>query len=201
MDTNSPNDYNNYSQMMPDYSMAPNPYFLRIGFGRRLGAFLIDYLILMLVITVLFLVTGIYDELMSLIGENMSTSTMAIFSQEFINFSESITPLVVIATLVYFSLEIFIGASIGKLTFGIRIASADMTNAPYVKLLIRFLIKHSSNILSLLAITLPFLEMVSSLISIVIFIGCFFVLGAKRQALHDMLSDTAVFYSSDIIKN
>ena len=33
---------------------------------------------------------------------------------------------------------------------------------------------------------------------LVIFIGCFFVLGAKRQAIHDLIAKTAVFKKSDI---
>jgi uncharacterized RDD family membrane protein YckC len=35
------------------------------------------------------------------------------------------------------------------------------------------------------------------IIGLIIFIGCFFVLGKKKQALHDIICKTAVYNKSD----
>ncbi|MBL6869106.1 MAG: RDD family protein, partial [Flavobacteriales bacterium] len=37
------------------------------------------------------------------------------------------------------------------------------------------------------------------IIGFIIFIGCFFVLGEKKQALHDIICKTAVYKKSEIV--
>jgi len=195
MENNNQPEVNNFANMMPDYSYQ-NPFELRVGFGRRLGAFLIDYLIFSLIFVILLFITGRIDDLMTL----SANGKMDI--EELMKISESITPLILIIFLIYYSLEAFIGATLGKLTLGIKIASSDMKSANLSKLLIRFAVKNISTLLSIIAIvtSVQFFGTLGSVGGFVIFIGYFFVLSQKKQGFHDMVAGTAVFYNDDILK-
>ncbi|MER3328581.1 MAG: RDD family protein, partial [Candidatus Kapaibacterium sp.] len=106
----------------------------------------------------------------------------------------------VILGLIYYSTEVLFGASLGKMFLGIKIASTNRREATTSQLLSRFLLKHSNSILSVLGILLSiqFLQGFSSIILLILVIGFFFTLGAKRLALHDMITNTAVFYKENI---
>ena len=94
----------------------------------------------------------------------------------------------------YGLIEAFTGASPGKMVLGIKIGLAEGTAAPVSTLLIRYAVKNSGTILQLLgSIGLAFLIPVAGLASLVIFVGCFFVLGQNKQALHDLVAKTAVY--------
>jgi uncharacterized RDD family membrane protein YckC len=96
---------------------------------------------------------------------------------------------------VYFLIEGFTGYTLGKLILGIRVASADGVAAPVTKLLGRWAVKNSGTILAVLALFAGSraLSQLGNLAGLIIFVGCFFVLGTKRQAFHDMLMKTAVY--------
>lgn len=194
MDNNNYQVPPDYSQMMPDYSYN-NPFAFRVGFGRRLGAFLIDYLIFSLIITIALFVTGKMEEFMAL------GSSGTLDFDEIMAVSQSISPLVLTLSLIYYSLEAFIGATLGKLTLGIKIASADQTPAPIQKLLIRFLIKNVNYVLSAIGLAIAFLGTIGSILGFGVFIGYFFIFGQKKQGFHDMIAGTAVYYNEDIIKS
>jgi hypothetical protein len=61
-------------------------------------------------------------------------------------------------------------------------------------------LKCGNNILTLLFLitALDFLNTISSLWSFVFFVGCFFVLGVKKQALYDTMSNTAVYFKDEL---
>lgn len=194
MDNNNYQVPPDYSQMMPDYSYN-DPYVFRVGFGRRLGAFLIDYLIFSLLMTIVLFATGKMDELMSL-GASGSFDINDIYK-----LTESMAPLVLTLTLIYYSLEAFIGATLGKLTLGIKIASDNQTPAPIQKLLTRYLIKNVNTVLSTIGLAVAFLGTIGTFLGFVVFIGYFFIFGQKKQGFHDMIAGTAVYYNEDIIKS
>ena len=77
----------------------------------------------------------------------------------------------------------------------IRIKAADGSDAGAGTLLTRAAIKYSHSLLSLLGLLtgIAILSKLGSLAGLVVFVGCFVVLGANRQALHDMLAKTAVY--------
>ncbi len=101
---------------------------------------------------------------------------------------------------VYFLLEGFTGYTLGKLILGIRIANDDGTAAGVGKLLTRYFVKNSNSVLQLLALFsgIHALSTLGSLAGLTIFVGCFFTLGVKRQAFHDMIAKTAVYKKGDI---
>jgi uncharacterized RDD family membrane protein YckC len=102
----------------------------------------------------------------------------------------------------YYSLEVVLAATPGKLILGIQIANQDRTNATMLTLFIRFLLKHSSSIFTLLAfvVAVKVLDLVGSLLWLAFTVGCFFVLAAKKQGFHDMLAKTAVFRKKEVIE-
>ena len=101
---------------------------------------------------------------------------------------------------VYFLLEGFTGYTLGKLILGIRIASDDGTAAGVGKLLFRYLVKNSKSVLALLALFsgIHALATLGNLAGLIIFVGCFFTLGVKKQAFHDMIAKTAVYKKTAI---
>jgi uncharacterized RDD family membrane protein YckC len=97
--------------------------------------------------------------------------------------------------LVYFSLEFIVGASLGKLILGIRIAGNDMKPASFGNLIYRYLLKHSFSLIALIGMItgIEVLGTVGMLVGLVVFIGLFFVLSHNRLSFHDMLAKTAVY--------
>ena len=79
----------------------------------------------------------------------------------------------------------------------IRVKAADGSNAGAFKLLARAAVKYSFSLLNLLALLTGPISYepsnLGSLAGLVIFVGCFFVLGQNRQAIHDLVAQTAVY--------
>jgi len=121
----------NYSNYMPDYSYQ-NPYEYRVGFGRRLFAFILDYIIYTLIFLVALVLSGKINDVVNI----ASMGTLDI--NEITEISKSILPLALIVSLIYYSLEAFIGATLGKLTLGIKIGNLNRENATINQLLLRY---------------------------------------------------------------
>ena len=101
----------------------------------------------------------------------------------------------------YSLIEAFTGASPGKMVLGLKAGTADGrpgTAALYVK---RWAIKYSGTVLGLVGAMpgLHVLGLLAPVAGLVVFAGCFLVLGDKRQALHDMGAATAVFRKADLV--
>lgn len=177
----------------------------RIKFGKRLGALLIDYAIITIVVLIIYNMNGFFSSYMQLIKDASSYSSnpemlkelqTQFMNENLVNFYFSN-----ILTLVYFALEVLIGASLGKLILGIQIASEDRKKAGYGKLLYRFALKNCFVFFSILmlftgAVIFNYLV---TLCWLTIIIGCFFALSAKRQTLHDKIARTAVFNKTDVL--
>jgi uncharacterized RDD family membrane protein YckC len=102
----------------------------------------------------------------------------------------------------YNLIEGVVGYTIGKLIIGIKIGNQDGTPASQSTLMLRYALKNIGSIFSLLSILLIVnaLSTIGSILGLIVFIGCFFVLADKRQAFHDMLAKTAVF-KKDALEN
>jgi len=200
MDESEKQEINENSQVTYDYP----PVYYRVGFGTRLGAAVIDWIIVNIISMFIMYLTGFFDVIMKMVDDIAAHGNNLEFITEIAeNFSIenlSFFILIYLINLVYYFLEVMIGASVGKMILHIQIAKADRTAGTFKELLNRYLIKHSDTIFNLLA-TLTFisiLDVLSFLAAVVIFIGCFFVLGDQRQALHDMIAKTAVYYKDQI---
>jgi len=178
-----------------------NPYIWRIGFGRRLGAYIIDNVFVFLLLIVMAMFTGVAEAMADMFGSDLSVFTNPAKVDEVTLFiTKSIIPLSLAVTFLYYSLEVIFAQSLGKMLLGMQIGDANKKFATYSKLLYRLALKLGSSVLLLftLVTSLELFSSISSLWSFIIFVGCFFVLGAKKQALHDSISGTAVYFKDEL---
>jgi uncharacterized RDD family membrane protein YckC len=193
-----------YEQMMRQHYGENYELGFRVGFGKRLGAFVLDLLFLMILSLIIMTITGVFDEFIAM-AEQISKSGSFDFSimqnlEENYPGIEAATLWNVIAALLYWAIEGMTGASPAKHALGLMIGSENRNKANSGELWSRFLYKNLNTIFSLLFVltaTYAF-DLLSSLLSLAFFIGCFFVLGVRRQSFHDILSKTAVFHK-DVI--
>ena len=177
----------------------------RVSFGRRFAATLIDVMIYAVINIAVLWYMG-YFEAAKLMGEEIAAAggdkeltKMAV--DDFLSSQVSTLILGQMIPLLYYSLEIFIAASLGKLVMGLRIGNDDRTQADTGTLMTRYLIKNFAGIVGLIGLIagLNFLLFnISPLIILILFIGYFFILGQKHQGLHDKLSKTALYMKEDI---
>lgn len=191
-----------YKQMLPNYGeVVESPYAWRIGFGRRLAAYLLDFVFLSFLLVGFSFLTNIMNEMtvfMSEIGNNLQS--MEVF-EEFNNFIlRRFMPFYLAISAIYYSTEIFFAATPGKMILGIMIGDASKKNATILQLLLRFFVKNISTIFTFLALVtaMELFSFLSSSLGMIIFIGCFGALSERRQALHDIIAKTAVYFKDEL---
>jgi len=172
----------------------------RIGFGPRLGAYLIDIVLVTIVGWIFSIVfAGLFAGLGAAAGGGMGGGEGAAVGG-IMGMVAGILTGFFLASILYNLLEAIKGYTLGKLMLGLQIGNEDGTKAPIGTLFLRYAIKNIGMILSFLAL-IPFLIWIGTfswLASLVVFIGCFFAIGAKKQALHDMIGKTAVFKRTEL---
>lgn len=193
--------------MAEEYSVNVPITELRIGFGRRFGAILIDAIIITLLSALIYFLThDTFENILEpYLAHQLSEQTQSLFesSDEQIDYIMGFTRAgiiwgftVALVALLYSLMEIAYAATPGKMMLGIKIANADGTEAPTRRLTTRWFVKTglstSLSLLGMLTVS-SLLSSLSTVISIVIGLGCFMALSATRQALHDRIAQTAVF--------
>jgi len=184
----------------------PNQFELRAGFGLRLAATLIDQIILIAIVVVLFYFSGFFrsiGDMINTIKDNPGSKDMIIqLQKEFMVENKVSFIFSQLIPLVYYSLELFAAASLGKIILGLRIGNEDKTVSNMTSLLTRYLTKNSAGIVMLLfyMTQLSILNTLGSLIWLSLLVGYFFILALKRQGFHDMMSKTAIFKSKDLVE-
>ncbi len=172
----------------------------RIGFGRRLGAYVIDLLIVIGLAYIVASISGTFFE--KFVDFSKFTDEQAFFdANPTLWLLFVIIPIpAVLMSFIYNLIEGFTGNTPAKYLLGIKIGNQDGTKASQGKLMGRFAIKNISSIIGLIAIALmaSTLNIIGSVLGFVIFIGCFFVLGESKLALHDMIAKTAVYWRKDL---
>ncbi len=160
---------------------------MRIGFGKRFWAALLDAFIAIVIGYIL----G------SLVGSSFDSFTEG---EAIGGLEGSMAVGVWIFQLINIFLEGSRGASIGKMIVKIQIKDQSGTQANNAALWKRTLVKNISFLCLIIAtlLSIKFISTVGGILGFVIFIGCFFVLGKNRQAFHDMLAKTAVYSKKDI---
>ena len=178
-----------------------NMYDERVGFGRRLGAYLLDLLGIIVLASIINIAAG--EFLVQLFfGAQLAEAEIAAAEFEGLGFDymglmTKVTQMgagTSIATLFLFMMEGIKGQSIGKMILQIENTNDDGTQAYPKVLWTRTSLKYGSTILSLLGglVGLSFIGYIGSIWGFVIFIGFFFVLADKKQTIHDMIAKTAV---------
>jgi len=172
----------------------------RIGFSPRLGAALLDFLFMTVTSLILSLIVPA-NEYMSLFSE-LGGGNSALGAGAAL-FSALVTAGIVVnlVRLAYYSLEIIVGQSVGKMIMNIRIAGVDGEKASTGSLFVRYLWKHGPEILSLFVyFGIAAFGFLSVLWTIVVFIGLFWAMGKDGMALHDRVAKTAI-YPKDAVGN
>jgi uncharacterized RDD family membrane protein YckC len=190
-----------------------NNYEKRIGFGTRVGAKLVDSVIL--IILALFIVGPILgsiigaseaadasEALMKAQGNDMAEFEAAMEGTGKVvgGFFAGLLLALPITGLFYGLIEGFTGASPAKMMFGIKVGNEDGTTANVSTYMKRWAIYNSSFLCSLIAllIGISFMSTVGSICGIIILIGCFFVLAEPKQSFHGKWSQTAIFNKADL---
>ena len=176
----------------------------RVGFGRRLAAFLVDVVILMIIQEIISYSSGLH-EAQKIMGERIANAGFNIdammqmtmeMQKEFYFTLLSIQ----VIYLLYYSLEMMVGATLGKLALGIQIADKDGKPASNTQLMKRFTFKNSVLIFGLLsaAIMIKPFEWAYYTTFIIVLISCLYVLSSNKMGFHDMWAKTAVFKKRDL---
>jgi uncharacterized RDD family membrane protein YckC len=167
----------------------------REGFGPRLAAAIIDGLILAGIGFLLGLVFGGSIALMFGAGGNTAGSQNAA-AVAGIGFAIA----VIILGVGYTLMEVFMAATPGKMALGLIIADERGVPATRDQLFKRWAIKNSGQIIQWLALLVgvAIIATIGKIVGLIIVIGCFFTLGAAKQAFHDKAAKTAVFKKAAI---
>ncbi len=174
----------------------------RIGFGRRFGAYAID---IVFVIGISFILWSIMGEFLerfidwSKITDEEIEQSQQIFGN-LSDFLLTMSASVAIAAFLYNIIEGFTGYTLGKLMLGIQIGNQNGTKASANTLMVRFALKNISTLFGLIGMVtlISAINTTGSALGIVIFIGCFFALGEKKLALHDLIAKTAIYRKSEL---
>lgn len=205
--SNQDNRQNN--EGLPD-DMIP---YIRVGFGKRFIAWFLDGILVGTLSALVFFSVG-EQQLRFLsqsdgsateiqIQENDTESEMLDQIEE--NLGISLSALGVLAvlqsllTLLYSSIEGLTGASPGKRLLSITVANDDGRRGNRMLFSTRWVLKNGPHFMALIPIGA--LSAVGSLWSFIIFVGCFAVLSASKQALHDMIVRSAVFHTIDVYED
>lgn len=168
----------------------------RVGFGPRLVAAILDAAVI-LAVTVG--IGGTIGGLMGVgagrvIGGTAGDGAAAAIGAAF----GALLGAMVVAsgfTFLYSLIEALAGASPGKMVLGLQVGLEDGRPAPVSAYLKRWSIKYSGSLLGFLGLVpgLHVLAVLATAAGLIVFAGCFLVLGDKRQAIHDLAANTAVF--------
>lgn len=181
----------------------------RIGFGPRLVAAIIDGLatgLFTMVLAFMLMQFGVQatESMKDTLDEIVQIYEMFGVSQDIIQTVVDFIPAAVLAGMIagiaYPLIEGLTGASPGKRVMKIRVARPDATKGDTSLYLKRYGVKNSARVLEFMSLipALGFFDWISDVVGIVIFIGCLFVLGVDRLALHDRVAGTAVYHEDDV---
>ena len=171
----------------------------RIGFGIRAIAYLVDWIAILVVGTLL----G------SLLGGMLGAGAAgAVTGEGAIAAAGGIVGMLIgamvgigLAGVFWMFWEGLTGMTLGKLVVGIKVGGDDGKATFRGKLMLRAAVKYSYSVVSFLASVTGFalLMPLATLCWVVVLIGCFFALGQTRQALHDMAAGTAVYRKETLV--
>lgn len=194
---NFQNEQDKFRSLMPNYNPQFNVYDYRVGIGRRIAAALLDFIIIGVITSSLGLAFGLFQEFINI---DISKLMDPVFMEEF---QGKFLPLSLVVTFVYYSMEIFFQASLGKMILGIIITDESMRYASMSQLTTRFILKHLDSLVQVLFVftSLTLFASLSSLIGFAIIVAFLFILRASKQSLYDQISRTAVYFKAEIDAN
>lgn len=181
-----------------------NPLEMRVGFGKRFGAYLMDFLIVSIIGG---LVTAFMSDTLLQFADASSLEQMSKLQESgaggIASFSMFMMSFGVAATVLgflYSFVEMLTGASPAKHILGITVANQDGKRGDLKLFATRWAIKSGAALFGIIAFVpaLIFFKYVGMVWNVAIFLGCFVVLSEKKMALHDIIAKTAVFHKEDL---
>lgn len=170
----------------------------RVGFGTRFGAWILDLIIIGILVFLLGPAIG------GAIGAGAGAATGDTAQDAALGgllggFAGMMVALPVI-TILYALLEAFTGMTLGKMILGIKVGRETGQEGDLGVYFKRYIIKNIGNIIVMIAgfAAIEALTTIGGLISLVMFLGCFLVLGEAKQALHDKLAKTAIYKRKEL---
>lgn len=183
---------------------------LRVNFSKRFLASFIDVLILFAILIAFYKFVGFFDSYFNFIQEikDIANDTQAIkeLQEEFFKSNAINFAFPGIIYLFYFLSEAIGGISLGKYLLGLKIGNLSGEKASTKSLWIRYLVKNSSGIMTILWLItqVSLFNLFNSVLGLTLFFGFFLILGRNRQNLQDMIAKTAVYkaeYLEEIAEN
>ncbi|CAN5488879.1 hypothetical protein BH10BAC6_BH10BAC6_03220 [soil metagenome] len=192
-----------------DPNSAPPIEYIRVGFGPRFGAFVIDVLIMIaiaVIVAMIFMSLGLKPSIFTEEDLQQMLSTYKMFgiggaeTDTIMEFVGTISVAGIVVAFAYSIIELIWGTSPGKLTLGLQIARSDGFRGDVSLYAKRWAVKHIKEILQFAAFiaAISVLQTIGSFLGFVIFVGYFFVFSESRMTLHDRVAQSAVFRKRDI---
>lgn len=188
-------------QIQPTFQEEARPVPVRIAFGKRLGAYILDSILNSIGGVILGLIAGatlaayFFDDIaVKMDGDDIGGIIIGVIG----GMLGVVAGMLITATL-NILLEAFTGQSIGKMILGIINRNENSSVANTGTLILRAGIKHISTTMFVLFLITgeSFLIGIGQFAGFIVFIGFFFILGEKKQGFHDMISKTAVYDKRD----
>lgn len=196
-------------QYNPYGSVQMPPEYLRVGFGMRLLAWIVDWIVIIIisVIATILLIkynvevptadaesTAFLQNMYRFAGISVDEAAM------YANGVAAYKYALLLIAFGYSLISAMFGASPGKMIFGLTIAHADGKRGSMQLWIRRWAVRDASIYLRVLALlpTLSFVGVFAFIIGLVITVGCFMAASASRLALHDRIAQTAIFRRSDV---
>ncbi len=158
----------------------------RTGFGRRVGAFVLDVILILIVTSIANSLTGEKAAIDPSDPHYLSVLTRIM---------AGVGLYVASIQLLYCLIEGLTGASPGKMFLRMRIRDASGAPASIGTLILRMAVKHVQIVATFLVVLTgsQLLAVVGLAGGVIVFFGCLLAMSPAGQALHDKLVQTAVF--------
>ena len=194
----------------------------RVGFGPRLGAYLLDGLFIIIIMVIMGFAFGAMggavgadtgasmNYMNDMVGED-------VYDDAFYGWDDPEAEAVaggimgmimgallgiLIGIIAYVLIEAFTGASLGKMILGLKAGTLDGKKGSVGLYMGRAALKYSSIFPLLIGVIVPAsfagMEIISNILSLIVTIGCFFVFRQSKQSLHDQIAKTAIYYKKDL---
>lgn len=194
-----------YEAMMKQYYGQDYEKGLRASFGKRLGAFLIDFVIGLILLVIAWSATGILSDYIKTIFSFFENTDPAFIQQQTLVMEEIVkrmVPINTIVSVIFIILDIVLQSSIGKLVLGLKVRNLDRTAPSISQLLTRTFVKSGFNAIINalpLIISISIIQTIGGWITFLIFVVSLITIAVMRQGVHDIAAKTAVYHKDDFV--
>jgi uncharacterized RDD family membrane protein YckC len=179
----------------------------RVGFWPRFGASAVDGLVVIVIagLTARWL-SGLFPHSFQAVLAHQKQVASAQVNGAMNPLMETAARFAISAPIIgsiYSLCEAIWGRALGKLLFGLRIATDQGTPAPIGRLFLRVGIKNLLTPVTLVVTVLagvPIPNAINTPLTVAVMVGYLLILGKRRQAFHDRVASTIVVRNSDLVR-